>query len=297
MRPELSLIQPVILAGGAGRRLWPLSTPARPKPFLPLGGGGRTLLQATAARARMMKPPVVVAGAAHRAMILRDLERAGVTPGRLLLEPCGRGTGAALAAAAHLCGHAGDALLLVLPSDHYIADEDGLLDAVRAGIPHAADGAAVTFGMQAVRAETRYGYIKSGAGLDGRAARIDSFVEKPPAARARDFLRAGGYYWNSGIFLIGARAALAMLPAAVSDAAGQAVRRAQARQEAVLLDEESWRQSPGVSIDRGIMERTARGVVIPAAIGWADIGTWPALLGHVARLGRRWPPGAGNSKY
>ena len=180
MQPDLPSIQPVILAGGAGRRLWPLSTPARPKPFLRLGGEGHTLLQATAARVRMMKPPVVVAGVAHRDMILRDLAAAGVKPGRLLMEPCGRGTGAALAAAAHLCGHAGDALLLVLPSDHYIADEEGLRAAVRAGIPHAADGAAVTFGMQAARAETRYGYIKSGVMLDGHAARIDSFVEKPP---------------------------------------------------------------------------------------------------------------------
>jgi mannose-1-phosphate guanylyltransferase/mannose-6-phosphate isomerase len=283
MQPDLSGIQPVILAGGAGRRLWPLSTAARPKPFLRLGGGGRSLLQATAARAAGMRPPVIVAAAAHRDLILADLAAAGAKPGRLLLEPAGRGTAPALAVAAHLCGHRDDPLLLVLPSDHRIDDHAAFVDAVARGAVHAAAGAIVTFGVRARRAETRYGYIRRGAALDDAAARIAGFVEKPPPARARDFLRDGDYLWNSGIFLMRARVALAALPAAVEAAAGHAVRRATARQESVILDPAAWADCPNISIDHAIMERTAAGIVVGVDMGWSDLGTWGALLGNMRR--------------
>ena len=279
MLPELAGVQPVILAGGAGRRLWPLSRPARPKPFLRIAPGGRSLLQATALRVAGMLPPLVVGAAVHRDMILDDLAGVGVKPGRLLLEPTGRGTAPALAAAAHLCAHTGDPLLLVLPSDHRIKDEAAFLAAVARGVPYARDGAIVTFGMMIRRAETRYGYIRRGAALAGGAAQIDGFVEKPDAARARNFLRDGRHDWNSGMFLLSARTALAVLPPAVTAAVQAAVSRAAARQESVVLDAGAWAECPSVSIDHGVMEHTDRGVVVPAAMGWTDVGTWPALLG------------------
>lgn len=283
MSPELAAVQPVILAGGAGRRLWPLSRPARPKPFLRIAPDGRTLLQATALRVAGMRPPLVIGAAVHRDMILDNFSAIDMRPGRLLLEPSGRGTAPALAAAAHLCAHGGDPLLLVLPSDHRIDDPAAFVTAVEKGIPHAQDGAIVTFGMTIRRAETRYGYIRRGAALPGGAAKIDGFVEKPDAARARDFLRGGGHDWNSGMFLLGARTALAALPPAVEVAVRAAVSRAAVRQESVVLDPAAWADCPSISIDRGVMERTDRGVVVPAEMGWTDVGTWPALLGTLRR--------------
>jgi mannose-1-phosphate guanylyltransferase/mannose-6-phosphate isomerase len=287
MSPDLAAVQPVILAGGAGRRLWPLSRPGRPKPFLRIAPGGRTLLQATVLRVAGMLSPLVVGAVAHRDMILADFAGIGVRPGRLLLEPAGRGTAPALAAAAYLCAHGcgegDDPLLLVLPSDHRIDDGAAFLAAVERGIPHARDGAIVTFGMTIRRAETRYGYIRRGAALAGGAAKIDGFVEKPIAARARDFRRDGRHEWNSGIFLMRARTALAVLPPAVATAVQAAVSRAAARQESVLLDAAAWAGCPLISIDRGIMEQTDRGVVVPAEMGWTDVGTWPALLGTLRR--------------
>lgn len=281
--PVLAAVQPVILAGGAGRRLWPLSRPGRPKPFLRIAPGRLSLLQATALRVAGMLPPLVVGAAAHRGLILSDFDGIGTRPGRVLLEPAGRGTAPALAAAAHLCAHgraAGDdVLLLVLPSDHRIDDRAAFIAAVERGVPHARDGAIVTFGMTIRRAETRYGYIRMGTPLPGGAARIDGFVEKPDAARARAFRRGGQHVWNSGIFLLGARTALGAMPAAVAAAAQTAVARAAARQESVILDAAAWADCPLVSIDRGVMERTGLGVVIPAEMGWTDVGTWPALLG------------------
>lgn len=284
MPPDLSRIQPVILAGGTGRRLWPLSTAARPKPFLRLGPGGQSLLQATAARVTAMRPPLVVGNVAHRDLILRDLTDAGLKPGRVLLEPQGRGTAPALAAAAHLCAHGDDPLLLVLPSDHHIADRAAFLEAVAHGAVHADSGAIVAFGIEARRAETRYGYIRAGQALDGRAARIAGFVEKPPAPQARDFLRGGGYFWNGGIFLLRARTALAALAGtqpALHDATAAAVRRAGVRQESVILDATALENCPAISIDHAVMEETDRGVVVGVAMGWSDLGTWPALLAHI----------------
>lgn len=284
MSPELAAVQPVILAGGAGRRLWPLSRAARPKPFLRIAPGGRSLLQATAVRVVGMKAPLVVGAAAHRDLILNDLKEVGVKPGRLLLEPAGRGTAPALAAAAHLCARTDDAgLLLVLPSDHRIKDVAAFEAAVAQGISHARAGAIVTFGMAIRRPETRYGYIRRGAALDDRVCRIDAFVEKPDAGRAREFMRDGRHEWNSGMFLLSAATALAVLPPAVTAAVAQAVARAAARQESVVLDAEGWAASPLISIDKGVMEHTDRGVVVAADMGWTDVGTWPALLGTLWR--------------
>jgi mannose-1-phosphate guanylyltransferase/mannose-6-phosphate isomerase len=256
----------------------------RPKPFLRIAPGMQSLLQATALRVAGMKAPLVVGAAAHRDLILHDLKEVGVKPGRLLLEPAGRGTAPALAAAAHLCaqGHE-DTLLLVLPSDHRIDDKAAFLAAVERGTAQARDGAVVTFGMAILRAETRYGYIRRGMPLAGGAARIEAFVEKPDAARARAFMRDGQHEWNSGMFLLSAATALAVLPPVVTDAVKQAVSRAAARQESVVLDEAAWSACPSVSIDRGVMEHTDRGVVVPADIGWTDVGTWPALLGTLWR--------------
>jgi mannose-1-phosphate guanylyltransferase/mannose-6-phosphate isomerase len=241
------------------------------------------LLQATAARVTGMCAPMVVGNALHRDLILRDLAAINVRPARLLLEPVGRGTAPALAVAAHLCGHAGDSLLLVMPSDHRIDDSAALLHAVGQGVAHAEAGKIVTFGIRARRAETRYGYIRRGVMLDADAARIDGFVEKPPAARARDYLRDPDYFWNSGIFLLRAVTALAALPSDVLAPTGAAVRHAVARQESVFLNAAKLESCPSISIDRAIMERTAQGVVVGVDMGWSDLGTWPAVLGNWRR--------------
>lgn len=283
MRPELAAVQPVILAGGAGRRLWPLSRPSRPKPFLRIAPGGYSLLQATILRVAGMRAPVIVGAAAHRDLILRDCGGVGVRPAHLLLEPAGRGTAPALAAAAHLHAETGDRLLLILPSDHRIDDREAFLRAVAAGVVHARDGAIVTLGVPATRAETRYGYIERGAPLPGGAARIESFVEKPPADRVRTFMRAGTHDWNSGIFLLRADVAWGALPPAVVVAAQDALGFAAEGQETICLAPGPWQACPAISIDHAIMERTTQGVVVPAAMGWHDVGTWPALIAGLWR--------------
>lgn len=283
MLSDLSLIQPVILAGGTGRRLWPLSTPARPKPFLRLPRTPQSLLQATLLRVEGARPPLIVANIAHRSLILQELQKAHIRPGRLLLEGQGRGTAPALGFAAHLAGHREDPLLLVMPSDHRIDDVAQFHAALRQGMPHAVAGKIVTFGIPPRRAASGFGYIKRGAPLDGAAAAIDAFVEKPPAARARAFLRDGSYLWNSGLFLLRAHTALASLPPALSAATGAALRRAAARQESVILDESSLAAVTPISIDRAIMEHTDKGVVIAVSMGWSDIGTWPAFLANIWR--------------
>lgn len=282
---ELAALQPVILAGGTGRRLWPLSTASRPKPYLPLLPEKRTLFQAALLRAQGMKPPLVVGNVMHRDLMLRDLRATGLKPQRLLLEGQGRGTAAALGFAAHLSGYRADPLLLVLPSDHRIDDEAAFRAALHAGIVSAQQGAVVLFGIPPRRAATRYGYIQAAAAPHNMPAPVTAFIEKPDSSRARALLRSDRVFWNSGMFLLRAATALAILPPALAAATGEAVRRGAARQESVLLDEGSLRACVPLSIDHALMQADPallqkRAVVIPAAMGWRDLGTWPALLAH-----------------
>ncbi|MCC7268011.1 MAG: mannose-1-phosphate guanylyltransferase/mannose-6-phosphate isomerase [Caulobacteraceae bacterium] len=280
-----SRIVPVILSGGAGSRLWPLSHEGSPKQFLPLVTD-RTMLQETALRTsgdRRFAPVVVVGNADHRFVIAEQLRACGAEVSRIILEPEGRNTAPACAAAALVALRDDpNALILIMPADHVVRDELAFLRALDIGERAARAGAFVLFGITPSYPATGYGYIRRGAYLPEAAGvwKVDAFVEKPDAARAQDYLDSGLYSWNSGIFLLPAAAyvdELARLEPKVLEAARSAVAAADEDADFLRLDPEAWSQSPSISIDYAVMERTAAAAVVPADIGWTDVGAWSAL--------------------
>jgi mannose-1-phosphate guanylyltransferase/mannose-1-phosphate guanylyltransferase/mannose-6-phosphate isomerase len=285
-------IHPVILSGGAGTRLWPLSRELFPKQLLPLAGPD-SLLQDTALRAQGegFAAPVIVCNAEHRFAIAEQLRQAGIAPAALLLEPIGRNTAAAVAAAAaHLAaaGAADEDCLLVLPSDHVVTARDAFLAAVARAAAAAARGHLVTFGISPSGPETGYGYIRQGTALDGLtgAFAVERFVEKPDIATAKRYLAEGGWSWNSGMFLfpLGAlRAELAAHAPEVAAAAGRAVALAVRDLDFVRLDRDAFAAAPSISVDYALMEKTGKAAVVPADLGWSDVGSWSALW----EIGRR----------
>jgi len=257
--PTSPRVTPVILSGGAGTRLWPLSRRASPKQMLDLTGGG-SMLALTAERvadAELFAAPMVVAGAEQAEAIGEEVPGA-----RLITEPAARNTAPAIALAALAAN--GDDVLLVLPSDHLIADVRGFQDAVRRGLPLAQDGWIVTFGMKAERAETGYGYIERGAALADGVFAAARFVEKPDAASAQGFVAGGRHDWNAGIFLMRAGTYLDAL-------------EAHAPQIFESVTRGAFAASPAQSIDYAVMEKADKVAVVPAAIGWSDIGSFSAL--------------------
>jgi mannose-1-phosphate guanylyltransferase/mannose-1-phosphate guanylyltransferase/mannose-6-phosphate isomerase len=250
-----STIRPVILSGGAGTRLWPLSRADRPKQFLALAGE-ESLLKATARRAAAWGAPIVVAGREQALAV-----RAEVPDARLVLEPCARGTAAALALAAAAAGEG--ELLLVMPSDHHIEDEAAFRAAVATAAPLAGEGWLVTFGVAPDRAETGYGYIKRGEPLAAGVYRAARFAEKPDRATAEAWLAEGGWDWNAGIFLFARESLLDALREHAPDVLAAA--------------QGDFAAAPTASIDTAVMEKAARVAVVPAAMGWSDIGSWEAL--------------------
>ena len=280
------MLTPVILAGGQGARLWPMSRPEHPKPLVRLTGG-LSLLQETVRRAAAVPRtgrPIIVCNQAHHRPIAQQLEEVGAFDRAFLLEPFGRNTAPAAAAAALTLDE--EALMLVLPADHLIDDEGAFAAAVRIGAPAAADGWLVTFGVAPDRPETGYGYIEEGGPLPGPAGgvrRIASFREKPDLPTARRYLETGRHLWNSGIFLFRAGTYLEELRlfhpevAARTDAALTAASPLPEDGGGVLLDPDSFAGCPSESIDRAVMERTRRGAATPLAAGWSDAGSWDAL--------------------
>lgn len=278
------LVRPVLLCGGSGTRLWPLSRTHFPKQFLRLADDF-SLLQNTLRRLDGLAGqggPIAVANENHRFLLAEQLLEMGLTAD-ILLEPAARNTAPAVAAAAvHALAQAtgGEApLLLVLPSDHVIADVAAFQRAIQVAIPHACSGALVTFGIVPTRAETGYGYIRRGLPLDGGFV-LDRFVEKPDAATARTYLDAGEYFWNSGMFLFRADIYLAELERfapAIRQCATTAVEKARRDLDFLRLDPAAFAASPSDSIDYAIMEKAGNGVVIPLDAGWNDIGAWDAL--------------------
>jgi len=274
------LIVPVILSGGAGTRLWPLSTPARPKQFHALTGS-LTMLQMTAARAadaERFAAPIVVASGAHADEVERQLAEVGARPGTLVLEPVGRNTAAAIALAA-LAAEADD-LLLVMPSDHVIGRADRFQAAVDAAAVHAAQGWLMTFGIAPDRPETGYGYIKRGDTLGEAAWAVERFVEKPDLATATAYVAAGSYAWNGGIFLFRAGDLLAGLDrhapdilADVRSAFGSAAREG----GRIAPGPEAFAAVRSQSIDHALMEVHDRVGVVPVEMDWSDVGSWDAL--------------------
>ena len=282
-------ITPVILSGGAGTRLWPLSRPERPKQFLALTGP-ETMLAMTAGRVAdraRFAPPLVVASAAHRAEIAAQLADAGAGDATLILEPAGRNTAPAIALAA--LAAAPDALLLVMPSDHLITDPAAFHAAVEAGVSSARDGWLLTFGMTPTHPETGFGYIERGTELAPGVHRTRRFVEKPDLATAESYLAAGTFLWNGGIFLFRADAMIAALAThapRVLDAARVAMAGAVRDGQAILPDAGAFGASPSISIDNAVMEGSDRVAVVPAAMGWSDVGSWDALYDVSPKDGR-----------
>jgi mannose-1-phosphate guanylyltransferase/mannose-6-phosphate isomerase len=276
-------LQPVLLSGGSGTRLWPLSREAYPKQFLPLTGED-TMLQATWRRVAALADvaPIVVANEEHRFLAAEQLRLVGAPTPAIVLEPVGRNTAPAIAAAAlQATAGGGDPLLLVLPSDHVVADAEAFRAAVRMASAAAAQGALVTFGIVPTAPETGFGYIQSEPGAGGEGVRkVLRFVEKPDAATAQAYLDAGGYYWNSGMFLFRASRYLDELERLRPDilAATRAAFAAARRDgDFIRLDKEAFSGCPSQSIDYAVMERTEAAMVLPVDIGWNDVGSWSAL--------------------
>ena len=276
----MALLQPVLLSGGTGTRLWPLSREADPKQFLPLAGED-TMVQATWRRVAPLAgaAPIVVANEEHRFLVAEQLRQIGAPTPAIVLEPVGRNTAPAIAAAALQALAAGDdPLLLVLPSDHVVRNEAGFRDAVSAACAAAEAGALVTFGIVPDAPETGFGYIQAETGEGVR--RVLRFVEKPDAVTAQSYLDAGGYYWNSGMFLFRASRYLEELgkfqPGIVASVSA-AFAAAKRDGDFIRLDKEAFAASPSDSIDYAVMEKTSDAKVLPVDIGWNDVGSWSAL--------------------
>lgn len=273
-------LQPVLLSGGSGTRLWPLSREAYPKQFLPLVGKD-TMLQATWRRVAALADaaPIVVAGEDHRFLVAEQLRQIGAPVPAIVLEPIGRNTAPAIAAAALQAMVAGaDPVLLVLPSDHVVRDDEAFRSAVRSAMPAAEAGALVTFGIVPSAPETGFGYIQAEPGEGVR--KVLRFVEKPDIATAQGYLRVGGYFWNSGMFLLRASRYLEELqrfrPEIVA-AVHKAFDGASRDGDFIRLDKAAFADCPPDSIDYAVMENTDAAMVLPVAIGWNDVGSWSAL--------------------
>lgn len=283
-------IIPVILSGGSGTRLWPVSRKSFPKQFWPLISG-KTMLVETALRAAApgFAPPIVVTNHDHRFVVAEQLREAGIAGARILLEPKGRNSAPAIAAAALLAAETDpDALLWIMAADAAISDLEALSEAVNRGAAAAAAGYFVTFGMQPTAAETGYGYVAQGAAmleLDG-VYKVDRFIEKPNAEKALKLLQSGRNFWNSGMFMFSARLLLAETELHAPDVL-QAVQASWASRSSDLdfirLGAAAFESSPDISIDYAIAEKTDKAVVVPASIGWSDVGSWAALADIAAK--------------
>jgi len=295
MHPASHTITPVILSGGSGTRLWPLSRELHPKQVLPLVGQ-HSLLQQTARRVSgpTFADPLVVCGDSHRFIIAEQLRALDVEPRAIVLEPVGRNTAPAIAAAALLLTGDGadrrtsdDALMLVCPSDHHIGDSEAFLDAVSAAAAVATEGYLVTFGIPAHAPETGYGYIRAADPIEGHrlASRVAEFVEKPTAEVARGLVAQGTWSWNSGLFMFSTRLFLEELrryAPDIEETAVAAVRSATPDLDFVRLGSPEFTACRSISVDHAVMEHTRRAAVVCTDFGWDDVGSWSSLW----RMGR-----------
>ncbi|MFN3450577.1 MAG: mannose-1-phosphate guanylyltransferase [Sphingorhabdus sp.] len=279
-------ITPVILSGGGGTRLWPLSTPQMPKQFLPLTNT-RTMFQLTVLRImdrERFAAPTIVANAAHAEIVGNQLVEIGVTDATILLEPCARNTAPAIVLAA-LAVNAPSAVMLVMPSDHVIADEAAFHAATETLLPQVQDGWLATYGINPTGPETGYGYIQMGSAVGAGVHAVQRFVEKPDAARAAAMIDGGDHVWNGGIFLFRADTyldAVAVYAPEMSAAVRESMSKAERNGNQLHPDHASFAVCPADSIDYAIMEKAPKVAVAPVSMGWSDVGSWDALyeIGH-----------------
>lgn len=275
------MIFPVILSGGSGSRLWPVSREHYPKQFLNLHKDDRSLLQEAAQRLNNVEgtgTPLIVCNEEHRFLVAEQMHQIGLKDTQIILEPCGRNTAPALALAA-LAAQSEDAELLVMPADHVIKDEIAFAKAVAKGSELASQGKLVTFGITPNMAHTGYGYIKRGS-AQGAGYNVDTFVEKPDQERAESYLASGDYLWNSGIFLFKASAylnALRQYAPDILDVCERAYAQRSEDLDFLRIDQEIFAQCRSESIDYAVMEHTQEAAVVPMDPGWSDIGAWDAV--------------------
>ncbi|MBV9989710.1 MAG: mannose-1-phosphate guanylyltransferase/mannose-6-phosphate isomerase [Alphaproteobacteria bacterium] len=280
----MASIHPVILSGGSGTRLWPLSRASLPKQLLALHGE-RTMIQDTVLRAQLpdAAAPLLLCSEAHRFLVAEQMQEIGVKPRAIVLEPMGRNTAPAAAVAALMTVEAdAQGVIVLLPSDHVVRDAKAFAKAVTMAAAAAREGHIVTFGMQPTAPETGYGYVHRGVRLeklDG-AWRVQRFVEKPNAETAAKYLADGGYSWNSGMFVFRADVLIEDMRTHAPDvlaAAKEALALAKRDLDFVRLDGEAFSDAPNISIDYALMEKTDRAAIVPCDIGWSDVGAWSAL--------------------
>ncbi|ASJ97317.1 mannose-1-phosphate guanylyltransferase/mannose-6-phosphate isomerase [Shewanella marisflavi] len=277
------MILPVIMAGGSGSRLWPLSRQQFPKQFLTLLGKD-SMLQTTAQRLKGIEhvPALVICNEEHRFSVAEQFRANAIQTSGIILEPAGRNTAPAIALAAmQALKNGSDPLLLVLAADHVIKDEEAFCSSVKQALPFAKADKLVTFGIVPTAPETGYGYIKRGnVQGDNAGFSVAQFVEKPNLETAQEYLSSGEYYWNSGMFLFKASAYLAELKTHRPDifsACEQAMAATQADLDFIRVNKEAFEACPDDSIDYSVMEKTAQAVVVPMDCGWSDVGSWSAL--------------------
>ena len=281
----MNVIFPVVLSGGSGTRLWPLSRAMYPKQFIRFNGQGSSLIGATLERLKSeagFAPPILLCNNDHRFLVREEVDRLGIATKAIVLEPVARNTAPAIAVAALMAaGESTDAILAVMPSDHVVADEARFLASVRRAAAVAAKGRLVLFGIQPTEPHTGYGYIRQGReDCDGAAFEVDAFFEKPDRATAEGYLARGGYYWNSGIFVLHAGTfldELARLEPAILEAARGALARAEEDLGFMRLERTSFAAAPSISVDYAIMEKTKAAAMLPVDIGWNDVGSWGSL--------------------
>ncbi|MFM9943558.1 MAG: mannose-1-phosphate guanylyltransferase/mannose-6-phosphate isomerase [Hyphomicrobiaceae bacterium] len=284
----MSTIHPVILSGGSGTRLWPLSRSMYPKQFIRFfNGSGPSFLGSTLQRLSTeagFGEPILLCNNDHRFLVKEELERARLSTKRIFLEPVARNTAAAIAVAAMAVARENPAgILAVMPSDHVIRDEARFVEAVRRAAKVAATGRLVLFGIKPAEPHTGYGYIRQGTPLEGfnaGAFKVDAFFEKPDIETAKSYVAAGNFFWNSGIFVLGARAfleELQRLEPRIFDAARAALNGVQEDLGCLRLDRAAFAMSPNISIDYAVMEKTQLAAMLPIDVGWNDVGSWSSL--------------------